>query len=141
MSFTARRSLRLAAVLTAGLGLASIASAGPPLICHPFTTSRGAPLLPWADGTNNWRVILISCLLRMEPTRPDVRGTFAEAFGERATPRTSTRAVRFPGPIWEQVTSEALLEAAAVLRTRQLEPSQYGGLALRRRLELGSLKV
>lgn len=56
MSFTARRSLRLAAVLAAGLGLASIASAGPPLICHPFTTSRGAPLLPWADGTNNWHL-------------------------------------------------------------------------------------
>lgn len=55
MSFTNRRSLRLAALLAAGLGLASIASAGPPLICHPFTTGAGAPLLPWADGTNNWR--------------------------------------------------------------------------------------
>jgi hypothetical protein len=77
----------------------------------------------------------------MEPTRPDVRGTFAEAFGEKATPRTSRRAVWFPGPIGEQVTSETLLEAAAVLRARQLEASHDGGLAPRRRLELGSLKV
>lgn len=51
-----RRSLRLAAVLAAGLGLASIASAGPPLICHPFTTGSGAPLLPWAEGTKSWHL-------------------------------------------------------------------------------------
>jgi hypothetical protein len=45
------RSLRLAAILAAALGLASVASAGPPLICHPFTTGVGAALLPWAEGT------------------------------------------------------------------------------------------
>jgi hypothetical protein len=38
-------------VLAAGLGLASVASAGPPLICHPFTTGTDAPLLPWAEGS------------------------------------------------------------------------------------------
>jgi hypothetical protein len=47
------RSLRLAAVLAAALSLASVAYAGPPLICHPFTTGTGAPLLPWAEG-NQW---------------------------------------------------------------------------------------
>src|SRR5262245_39049575 len=52
--FSPNRSLRLGAVLAFGLGLASAALAGPPLICHPFTTDAGAPLLPWADGTNNW---------------------------------------------------------------------------------------
>ena len=51
--FSTDRSLRLAAVLAAGLSLASVASAGPPLICHPFTTGAGAPLLPWAEG-NQW---------------------------------------------------------------------------------------
>jgi hypothetical protein len=56
MFSSARRSLRLAAVLAAGLGLASIAHAGPPLICHPFTTGSGAPLLPWAEGTNSWHL-------------------------------------------------------------------------------------
>jgi len=49
--FSPDRSLRLAAVLVAALGLASVASAGPPLICHPFTTGTGAPLLPWAEGS------------------------------------------------------------------------------------------
>ena len=53
--FSTNRSLRLAAVLAAGLGLAAVASAGPPLICHPFTTGTGAPLLPWA-GTNDWHL-------------------------------------------------------------------------------------
>jgi hypothetical protein len=48
--FSNDRPFRLAAVLAAGLGLASVASAGPPLICHPFTTSTGAPVLPWAEG-------------------------------------------------------------------------------------------
>ena len=56
MCISARRSFRLAAVLAAGLGLASIASAGPPLICHPFTTGTRAPLLPWAEGKNNWHL-------------------------------------------------------------------------------------
>ena len=42
--FSNDRSFRLTAVLAVGLGLASIASAGPPLICHPFTTGNGAPL-------------------------------------------------------------------------------------------------
>jgi hypothetical protein len=48
------RSLRVAALLAAALSLASVAFAGPPLICHPFMTSDGAPLLPWAEG-NQWR--------------------------------------------------------------------------------------
>ena len=48
--FSTDRSLRLAAVLAAALGLASVVSAGPPLICHPFTTGSGAQLLPWAEG-------------------------------------------------------------------------------------------
>ena len=47
------RSFRLAALLAAALSVASVASAGPPLICHPFTTGTGAPLLPWAEG-NQW---------------------------------------------------------------------------------------
>jgi hypothetical protein len=50
--FASHRSFRIAAVLAAGLGLASVASAGPPLICHPFTTGTDAPLLPWAKGTD-----------------------------------------------------------------------------------------
>ena len=54
--FSNDRSFRLTAALAVGLGLASIASAGPPLICHPFTTGNGAPLLPWAEGTNNWHL-------------------------------------------------------------------------------------
>ena len=54
--FSTHRSFRLAAVLAAGLGLASVAFAGPPLICHPFTTGTGAPQLPWAEGTNNWHL-------------------------------------------------------------------------------------
>jgi hypothetical protein len=45
------RSFRIAAVLAAGLGLVSVASAGPPLICHPFTTGTDAPVLPWAEGS------------------------------------------------------------------------------------------
>lgn len=48
------RSFRLAAVLAVGLGLASAAFAGPPLICHPFTTGTGAPLLPWAERNQDW---------------------------------------------------------------------------------------
>ena len=53
MSFT-DRSFRLAAVLAVSLGLASAALAGPPLICHPFTTGTGAPLLPWAERHQDW---------------------------------------------------------------------------------------
>lgn len=49
------RSFRLAAALAAGLSLASAASAGPPLICHPFITGAEAPLLPWAEG-RSWRL-------------------------------------------------------------------------------------
>jgi len=49
--FATHRFFRIAAVLAAGFGLASVASAGPPLICHPFTTGTDAPLLPWAEGT------------------------------------------------------------------------------------------
>ena len=48
--FSPNRSFRVAAVLALGLGFASAASAGPPLICHPFTTDADAPLLPWAEG-------------------------------------------------------------------------------------------
>jgi hypothetical protein len=55
MSFC-NRPLRIAAALAAGLALASAASAGPPLICHPFTTSAGTPLLPWAEGGQHWRL-------------------------------------------------------------------------------------
>jgi hypothetical protein len=47
--------LRLFAALAAGLGLASAALAGPPLICHPFVTEADAPLLPWAEG-HGWRL-------------------------------------------------------------------------------------
>ena len=54
--FLKDRPLRLAAVLAVGLGLASAAFAGPPLICHPFTTGTGAPLLPWAEGNGNWHL-------------------------------------------------------------------------------------
>jgi hypothetical protein len=53
--FAIDRPFRIAAVLAAGLGLASVASAGPPLICHPFVTDADAPLLPWAEG-RNWRL-------------------------------------------------------------------------------------
>src|SRR5436189_1812616 len=52
--FSTDRSFRLAAVLAVGLGLASAAFAGPPLICHPFTTGTGAPLLPWAERNQDW---------------------------------------------------------------------------------------
>ena len=48
--FAPHRSFRVAAVLVAAIGFASAASAGPPLICHPFTTGADAPLLPWAEG-------------------------------------------------------------------------------------------
>jgi hypothetical protein len=48
------RSVRLAVALAAGLSLVSAASAGPPLICHPFITGAEAPLLPWAEGSG-WR--------------------------------------------------------------------------------------
>jgi hypothetical protein len=48
--FAPHRSFRVAAVLVAAIGFASAASAGPPLICHPFTTGADAPLLPWAAG-------------------------------------------------------------------------------------------
>ncbi|HXS78885.1 MAG TPA: hypothetical protein VN818_01325 [Gammaproteobacteria bacterium] len=48
--FSPNRSFGVAAVLAATIGFASTAFAGPPLICHPFTTDLGAPLLPWAEG-------------------------------------------------------------------------------------------
>jgi hypothetical protein len=50
--FAQYRSVRVAAVLAVGLVLASAASAGPPLICHPFTTGTDAPVLPWAKGSH-----------------------------------------------------------------------------------------
>ena len=49
------RSLRVAGMLVATILLAPAALAGPPLICHPFTTGADAPLLPWADG-NEWHL-------------------------------------------------------------------------------------
>jgi hypothetical protein len=49
------RSMRVLAVLAAGIALAPAAFAGPPLICHPFVTDAGAPLLPWAEG-RGWRL-------------------------------------------------------------------------------------
>jgi hypothetical protein len=54
--FSTDRSLRFAAVLAVSLGFASVASAGPPLICHPFTTGTDAPLLPWAGGSRDWHL-------------------------------------------------------------------------------------
>jgi hypothetical protein len=49
------RSFRLAVALAAGFSLASAASAGPPLICHPLVTGAEALLLPWAEG-RSWRL-------------------------------------------------------------------------------------
>lgn len=49
------RSFRIAAALAASLALVNMASAGPPLICHPFTTGTEAPVLPWAEG-NQWHL-------------------------------------------------------------------------------------
>jgi hypothetical protein len=48
------RSFRVAAAL-ASLAFASVASAGPPLICHPFTVGADAPVLPWAEG-DHWHL-------------------------------------------------------------------------------------
>ena len=48
------RCLRVAAVLGA-VGFAPLASAGPPLICHPFVTGADDALLPWAEG-RSWRL-------------------------------------------------------------------------------------
>jgi len=48
------RPLRAVAVLAAFV-FAPAALAGPPLICHPFTTGVGAPVLPWAEG-NQWHL-------------------------------------------------------------------------------------
>jgi len=48
------RSVRIAAAL-ASLALVSVASAGPPLICHPFTVGADAPVLPWAVG-DQWHL-------------------------------------------------------------------------------------
>ncbi len=52
---TIDRFARLLAVLAAVVGFASTALAGPPLICHPFTTGTGVPLLPWGEG-NQWHL-------------------------------------------------------------------------------------
>jgi hypothetical protein len=49
------RSFRVAAALVTGLALASVASAGPPLICHPFNVGPDASLLPWAEG-DQWHL-------------------------------------------------------------------------------------
>jgi len=49
------RSFRALTVLAAGIVFAPVALAGPPLICHPFVTDAGAPLLPWAEG-QSWRL-------------------------------------------------------------------------------------
>jgi hypothetical protein len=40
-----------ALALVAACAFAPAALAGPPLICHPFTTGAGEPLLPWAEGS------------------------------------------------------------------------------------------
>src|SRR5688572_4411132 len=48
------RFLRAGTVLAAFV-FAPAALAGPPLICHPFTTGAGVPLLPWAEGSE-WRL-------------------------------------------------------------------------------------
>lgn len=44
-----------ALLLVAAFAFAPAALAGPPLICHPFSTGAGAPLLPWAEGTE-WQL-------------------------------------------------------------------------------------
>ena len=44
------RWLRYLAAVCVLAGTASVAEAGPPLICHPFETGR-ASLLPWGQGT------------------------------------------------------------------------------------------
>ena len=49
------RPLQTLAALAA-FAFAPAALAGPPLICHPFTTGNGAPLLPWAEGTSQWHL-------------------------------------------------------------------------------------
>jgi hypothetical protein len=49
------RSHRVAAALVASLAIASVASAGPPLICHPFNVGSDALLLPWAEG-DQWHL-------------------------------------------------------------------------------------
>jgi hypothetical protein len=48
------RPLRTLAALAA-LAIAPAALAGPPLICHPFTTGTDVPLLPWAEG-KHWHL-------------------------------------------------------------------------------------
>ena len=49
------RALNTLAALAA-FAFAPAALAGPPLICHPFTTGAGAPLLPWAEGASQWHL-------------------------------------------------------------------------------------
>ncbi len=44
------RIVRTLALLAVVAGSAPVASAGPPLICHPFVTDAAAPLLPWAPS-------------------------------------------------------------------------------------------
>jgi hypothetical protein len=53
--FVIDRSCRVAAALIASLAIASVAFAGPPLICHPFNVGAGAPVLPWAEG-DQWHL-------------------------------------------------------------------------------------
>jgi hypothetical protein len=50
---TAARWLKPCVALAATLLVVQAASAGPPLICHPFTTDN-APSLPWT-GERSWR--------------------------------------------------------------------------------------
>lgn len=45
------RSCRALAALAVAIGLAPVALAGPPLICHPFVTG-GERVLPWSPGQN-----------------------------------------------------------------------------------------
>ena len=52
---TAARWLTPCVALAAALLVARAASAGPPLICHPFTTDNAASL-PWTDA-HTWRAI------------------------------------------------------------------------------------
>jgi hypothetical protein len=47
MKHITRPALLLTALLTV---LPSVVEAGPPLICHPFQTASGTPLLPWGSG-------------------------------------------------------------------------------------------
>lgn len=53
MSWTIESTRRLTGLLAAFLTVAPFATAGPPLICHPFDIGD-AKSLAWGSGGNNW---------------------------------------------------------------------------------------